>query len=51
MTKLIIKENSELTILKFEFEDFITKKENFEFKNIEVKRIATQHNNIFICLS
>ena len=35
MTKITIKETHNPTILKFEFEDFITQNQNFEFKNID----------------
>jgi Fe-S cluster biogenesis protein NfuA len=35
MTKVTIKETQNPTILKFEFADFITQNENFEFKNID----------------
>jgi NFU1 iron-sulfur cluster scaffold homolog, mitochondrial len=35
MTKVTIKETQNPTILKFEFPDFITQNENFEFKNID----------------
>ncbi|WGK94891.1 MULTISPECIES: NifU family protein [Flavobacterium] len=35
MTKVTIKETQNPTILKFEFSDFITQNENFEFKNID----------------
>jgi Fe-S cluster biogenesis protein NfuA len=35
MSKITIKETQNPTILKFEFEDFITKNESFEFKNID----------------
>jgi Fe-S cluster biogenesis protein NfuA len=35
MTKVSIKETQNPTILKFEFPDFITQNENFEFKNID----------------
>lgn len=35
MTKITIKETQNPTILKFEFEDFITQNQNFEFKNID----------------
>lgn len=35
MTKVTIKETQNQNILKFEFEDFITKNESFEFKNID----------------
>jgi hypothetical protein len=39
MTKLIIKETQNPTILKFEFEDFITQNENF--KNIDETKAST----------
>jgi Fe-S cluster biogenesis protein NfuA len=35
MTKITIKETQNPTILKFEFDDFITQNQNFEFKNID----------------
>ena len=35
MSKISIKETQNPNILKFEFEDFITKNESFEFKNID----------------
>ena len=35
MTKISIKETQNPTILKFEFEDFITQNESYEFKNID----------------
>ncbi len=35
MTTITIKETQNPTILKFEFEDFITQNQNFEFKNID----------------
>lgn len=35
MINVIIKETQNLTILKFEFPDFITQNESFEFKNID----------------
>jgi Fe-S cluster biogenesis protein NfuA len=35
MTKVTVKETQNPTILKFEFPDFITQNENFEFKNID----------------
>ena len=35
MSKITIKETQSSTILKFEFENFITENENFEFKNID----------------
>ena len=35
MTKVTIKETQNPAILKFEFPDFITQNENFEFKNID----------------
>lgn len=35
MSKITIKETQNPSILKFEFEDFITRNESFEFKNID----------------
>ena len=35
MSKISIKETQNPIILKFEFEDFITNNESFEFKNID----------------
>jgi Fe-S cluster biogenesis protein NfuA len=35
MTKITIKETQNPTIVKFEFEEFITQNQNFEFKNID----------------
>ena len=35
MTKITIRETQNPTILKFEFEDFITQNQNFKFKNID----------------
>lgn len=35
MSKITIKETQNPTILKFEFEDFITQNESFEYKNID----------------
>lgn len=35
MSKITVKETQNPSILKFEFEDFITKNESFEFKNID----------------
>ena len=35
MAKVTIKETQNPTIIKFEFEDFITQNQNFEFKNID----------------
>jgi hypothetical protein len=40
MTKLIIKRRR-ILLLKFEFEDFITQNENFEFKNIDETKAST----------
>ena len=47
MTKVTIKETQNPTILKFEFPDFITQNENFEFKNIDeagASPLAQQHS-------
>ena len=35
MTKITIKDTQNPTIIKFEFPDFITQNESFEFKNID----------------
>lgn len=47
MTKLIIKETQNPTILKFEFEDFITKNEKFEFKNIDETKASPLAQQLF----
>lgn len=47
MTKLIIKETQNPTILKFEFEDFITQNENFEFKNIDETKASPLAQQLF----
>jgi len=47
MTKLIIKDTQNPTILKFEFEDFITKDESFEFKNIDEAKASPLAQQLF----
>lgn len=47
MTKITIKETQNPTILKFEFEDFITKNENFEFKNIDEAQASPLAQQLF----
>lgn len=47
MTKVSIKETQNPTILKFEFEDFITKNENFEFKNIDEAKASPLAQQLF----
>ena len=47
MTKLIIKDTQNPTILKFEFEDFITQNENFEFKNIDEAKASPLAQQLF----
>ncbi|AWG20330.1 hypothetical protein FFWV33_01715 [Flavobacterium faecale] len=47
MTKILIKETQNPTILKFEFEDFITKNENFEFKNIDEAKASPLAQQLF----
>lgn len=47
MTKIIIKETQNPTILKFEFEDFITQNENFEFKNIDEAKESPLAQQLF----
>lgn len=47
MTKIIIKETQNPTILKFEFEDFITQNQNFEFKNIDEAQSSPLAQQLF----
>jgi Fe-S cluster biogenesis protein NfuA len=47
MTKITIKETQNPTILKFEFPDFITKNENYEFKNIDETKNAPLAQQLF----
>jgi Fe-S cluster biogenesis protein NfuA len=47
MTKITIKETQNPTILKFEFEDFITKNQNFEFKNIDEAQASPLAEQLF----
>jgi Fe-S cluster biogenesis protein NfuA len=47
MTKLIIKETQNPTILKFEFPDFITQNESFEFKNIDETKASPLAQQLF----
>ncbi|MFL9830412.1 NifU family protein [Flavobacterium sp. ARAG 55.4] len=47
MTKITIKETQNPTILKFEFEDFITKNESFEFKNIDEAKSSPLAQQLF----
>ncbi|WP_366186583.1 NifU family protein [Flavobacterium ovatum] len=47
MTKVLIKETQNPTILKFEFEDFITKNESFEFKNIDEAKASPLAQQLF----
>ncbi|KIA96089.1 nitrogen fixation protein NifU [Flavobacterium sp. KMS] len=47
MTKLTIKETQNSTILKFEFPDFITKNESFEFKNIDEAKNSPLAQKLF----
>lgn len=47
MTKITIKETQNPTILKFEFEDFITKNQNFEFKNIDEAQTSPLAQQLF----
>ncbi|WP_367772127.1 NifU family protein [Flavobacterium sp. WC2421] len=47
MTKVTIKETQNPTILKFEFEDFITKNESFEFKNIDEAKASPLAQQLF----
>ena len=45
--KLIIKETQNPTILKFEFPDFITQNENFEYKNIDEAKNSPLAQQLF----
>ncbi len=45
--KIIIKETQNPTILKFEFPDFITQNENFEFKNIDETKNSPLAQQLF----
>lgn len=47
MTKVSIKETQNPTILKFEFADFITKNESFEFKNIDEAKSSPLAQQLF----
>lgn len=47
MTKITIKETQNPAILKFEFEDFITKNQNFEFKNIDEAQASPLAQQLF----
>jgi Fe-S cluster biogenesis protein NfuA len=47
MTKISIKETQNPTILKFEFPDFITQNENYEFKNIDETKSSPLAQQLF----
>ncbi|WP_433780067.1 NifU family protein [Flavobacterium anhuiense] len=47
MSKITIKETQNPTILKFEFEDFITQNQNFEFKNIDEAQASPLAQQLF----
>lgn len=47
MTKITIKETQNPTILKFEFPDFITQNENYEFKNIDETKNSPLSQQLF----
>ena len=47
MSKITIKETQNPTILKFEFQDFITQNESFEFKNIDEAKISPLAQQLF----
>lgn len=47
MTKVTIKETQNPTILKFEFPDFITQNESFEFKNIDEAKASPLAQQLF----
>ena len=47
MNKVSIKETQNPTILKFEFQDFITQNESFEFKNIDETKTSPLAQQLF----
>ena len=47
MTKITIKETQNPSIIKFEFDDFITNNENFEFKNIDETKNSPLAQQLF----
>jgi len=47
MTKVTIKETQNPTIIKFEFQDFITQNESFEFKNIDEAKSSPLAQQLF----
>ena len=47
MSKISIKETQNPTILKFEFQDFITQNESFEFKNIDEAKTSPLAQQLF----
>jgi Fe-S cluster biogenesis protein NfuA len=47
MSKITIKETQNPSILKFEFDDFITKNESFEFKNIDEAKNSPLAQQLF----
>ena len=47
MSKITIKETQNPTILKFEFEDFITQNESFEYKNIDETKNSPLAQQLF----
>ncbi|MGO4904579.1 NifU family protein [Flavobacterium sp. W20_MBD1_R3] len=47
MSKITIKETQNPTILKFEFQDFITENESFEFKNIDEAKTSPLAQQLF----
>ncbi len=47
MSKITIKETQNSSILKFEFDDFITQNESFEFKNIDETKNSPLAQQLF----
>jgi hypothetical protein len=45
--KITIKETQNPTILKFEFQDFITQNQNFEYKNIDEAKNSPLAQQLF----
>jgi hypothetical protein len=47
MSKITIKETQNPSIIKFEFDSFITNNENFEFKNIDETKNSPLAQQLF----
>ena len=47
MTKIIIRETQNQAVLKFEFPEYITKGQNFEYKNIDEAKESPLAQQLF----